>query len=386
MSIELKMTNPLATFDFNAFQLKTNDTKPSEFMNLLKEFIESSQSNVSFPQQANIFLSDEQNNLAQYIEDITLHYVYKRIFNDAVIIYKEDSNEENFLRNFLHILEKQYVVNIVDDSKKEEFGKEMYLLIQAPKKSSLGKWSKRLKEHAILESEMNCYICGKKTEDKQRKDSILISDWLNYKESPFYENIARNMYTLLRRHKIKKSIGNKNKIINSIFEIIFNNITFEYFKREHVKAHSHFNELTMEIEHNFPKSWGGSKNLDNLFVSCHKCNQNKKDISFYTEYSISRFFSNKTNMEEAGKSLRSKLGEEAILSLKMKQKFKCINENCVNHFYTSKEFFIIKIDDKKGFYFFNLQIECYDCIKSKYIKKISLSSEKEFFSEFCIKL
>ena len=380
------MNNPLSSFDFNTFSLKPNDTNPNKIIELLKEFIDSSQSNLSFVQQASIFLNDERDSLQEYIEDITLHYIYKRIFNDAVILYKNDLNEEIFIKNFIIHLDEQYVINVVDSTLKEEFAKEVYLLIQAPKKSVLGNWSKRLKEYAQTEGETNCYICGKHTYAKERKERIFISEWLLYKENPFYEKIKMDIYRLLGKYKIKKSRNNKYKIIDNIFDIFYKRNTFEYFKKEHTKAHQNFNESVMEIEHNFPKSWGGSKNLTNLYVSCHRCNQNKKDITFYSEYSISRFFSNKMCMSEAAKSLHSKLGAEAILSLKMKQNFKCINDDCSNYFNSSKSFYIVKIDNKKGFYFFNLQIECYDCLKSKFITKMNDIGEDNFLNEYCIKL
>lgn len=380
------MFNPIFEFDFNKFQLKTNDTNPTEVIELLKKFIDSSQSNINFLQQASIFLNDEQDNLKQYVEDIALHYIYKRIFNDAIIIYKDYNKEELFVEKFILHLDEQYIINILDYSEKERFANEIYLLIQAPKKSELGKWSNRLKEYAVSTSEIRCYICGKDTKIQQRKDRIFLSEWLSYKDNPFYNEIKMNIYRLFGKYKVKKSISKKEKIIDGILDIFYKNNTFEYFKREHKKAHTNYNEDTMEIEHNFPKSWGGAKNLSNLFVSCHRCNQNKKDITFYSEYSISRFFSNKMDMKDAERSLYSKLGSEAILSLKMKQNFKCINEECNNHFNSSKEFYIIKIDYKKGFYFFNLQIECYDCLKSKYKNKIQNIGEKDFFKEYCIKL
>ena len=64
------MNNPLSSFDFNTFSLKPNDTNPNKIIELLKEFIDSSQSNVSFIQQASIFLNDERDSLKEYIEDI----------------------------------------------------------------------------------------------------------------------------------------------------------------------------------------------------------------------------------------------------------------------------------------------------------------------------
>jgi hypothetical protein len=91
-------------------------------------------------------------------------------------------------------------------------------------------------------------------------------------------------------------------------------------------------------------------------------------------------------MEEAGKSLRSKLGHEAILSLRMKQNFKCINNDCSNYFNNFKEFYIVKIDINKGFYFSNLQIECLNCIQEKNMRKISLYGEDVFLKENAIKI
>lgn len=381
------MNNPLSDFDYNSFQLKTNDTHPEKTIDHLRDFIDSTQSNVSFQQKSSIFLNDERDNLKEFIEDMTLHYIYKRVFNDANMLYQEHKEKEIFIEKFIENLNDKYVINLIGlDDKLEEFSEEIYKLIQAPKKSDLKTWSKRLKNHAVENSTMNCYICGKETISNNKKNSIFLYEFLNYKDNPSFNNISKEIYYLFSRFKIKKSTFNKNKIINKIFEVFYKYNTFEYFKKSYKEAYNKFNNQTLEIEHNFPKSWGGAKNLGNLFVSCHKCNQDKKDISFYSEYSISRFFSNKTNMLEAEKSLRSKLGTEAILSLRMKQNYKCINIDCSNHFNSFDSFYIVKIDDKKGFYFSNLQIECLSCIKGKHKKNFELYGEKEFLQEYAIKI
>lgn len=380
------MYNPLENFDYNSFDLKTNETKPKKVLNSLKEFVDSTQSNVSFQQQASIFLNDEKDTLKEYIDDMTLHYIYKRIFNDSILIYNENKDEDSFINKFLINFEDKYVNNILDKKKISEFASEMYLLVQAPRKSDLKTWSKRLLKFATDKNEVNCYICGRETKQKEKKNNIFLSDFLDYKDNPKYTDISKNIFNLFNYFKIKKNANNKNKFIKKVFEIFYSYNSFEYFKREYKNAYMKFNGNAMEIEHNFPKSWGGSKNLENLYVSCHKCNQDKKDIAFYSEYSISRFFSNKSDMAEASKSLRSKLGTEALLSLKMKQEYKCINEDCKNHFNSFKDFFIIKIDIKKGFYFSNLQIECIDCVNLKNETKISELGENEFHNEFCIKL
>lgn len=380
------MFNPLDSFDYKKHNLVPHDTEPEIVLDYLKDFIDSTQSNVSFQQQSSIFLNDEKDNLKEFVEDMTLHYIYKRIFNDASIIYKEYKKEEEFIDKFLIEFDKKYIFNVLDPTKIEEFALKIFSIVQAPHRSDLKKWSKYMIDFAKESSEDICYICGKTTIAKDKKNNIFLNEYLNFKDNPNYNKISKEIFNLFGKFKIKKSENNKNKIINKIFEIFYKNNNFEYFKNEYKKAYKKFNENTMEIEHNFPKSWGGSKNNGNLYICCHRCNQDKKDITFYSEYSISRFFSNQTTMSEAAKSLRSKLGSEALLSIKMKQKFKCINEDCNNHFNSFKTFYIIKIDAKKGFYFSNLQIECKNCIKSKNIIKIDQIGEVEFFNEFCIKL
>lgn len=380
------MHNPLKNFDYNFFKLKTNDTEPEKVLNILEEIIDSTQSNVSFQQQASIFLNDEKDNLKEYINDMILHYIYKRVFNDSLLLYSEFKDEEQFIEEFINNFDEKYINNIIEKNKIEELALDMFNLVQAPKNSDLKSWSKRLTEYSTNESETSCYICGRNTEKKEKKNNIFLDEFLDFKDNPNYSNMSREFFNLFNMFKIKKNTNNRNKFIDRVFKIFYKYNSFEYFKREYKDAHMKFNGNSMEIEHNFPKNWGGAKNLDNLFVSCHKCNQDKKDITFYSEYSISRFFSNKKDMQEAGKSLRSKLGSEALLSLKMKQKFKCINEDCNNHFNSFKDFYIIKIDNQKGFYFSNLQIECKNCIESKNGSKIERYGESEFYNEFCIKL
>jgi 5-methylcytosine-specific restriction endonuclease McrA len=43
-------------------------------------------------------------------------------------------------------------------------------------------------------------------------------------------------------------------------------------------CYERFDKSQLTIEHLFPKSKGGTKELENITLTCHKCNQIKKDI------------------------------------------------------------------------------------------------------------
>lgn len=43
-------------------------------------------------------------------------------------------------------------------------------------------------------------------------------------------------------------------------------------------CHEKFEKKDLTIEHIFPKSKGGTKEIENITLSCHNCNQAKKDI------------------------------------------------------------------------------------------------------------
>jgi alanine-alpha-ketoisovalerate/valine-pyruvate aminotransferase len=158
------MNNPLSDFNYDNFQLKTHNTEPNKVIDYLKDFIDSTQSNVSFQQKSSIFLNDERDNLKDYIEDMIIHYIYKRVFNDATMLYKEFQEKDVFIEKFMDNLDEKYVINLIDANiKLYEFSQYMYYLVQAPKKSDLRTWSKHLKNYAVENSGMNCYICVTET-------------------------------------------------------------------------------------------------------------------------------------------------------------------------------------------------------------------------------
>lgn len=68
----------------------------------------------------------------------------------------------------------------------------------------------------------------------------------------------------LNRKKLPKTV-NKHALCN-----VFDHTCQICFEK--------FNKSSLTIEHIYPKSKGGTKNIENITLTCISCNQNKKDI------------------------------------------------------------------------------------------------------------
>ncbi|MCG3709301.1 hypothetical protein L5F25_09835 [Aliarcobacter butzleri] len=373
-----------------------HNTYPSDVLIYIKEFILSTNDRLNFIEQTSIFLNDESEYIKEYLFDYLLHYAFKRVFNNAIIIYDKMKENEKSLYNFKDKLKEEfdndYMINNYENF--DDFSEKIYDMVKARELSDLKSLSKKLRKFASDNKLTECYICGINTEDKGIKYPTL-KEWYIEKEKvsnikqeqiekdeKFKKNICENLQKLELRGGIISA-----EDAETIFNAMSENIPLKYLEQQSTYSDRILNNNSMEIEHNFPKSWGGAKNKENLFVSCHNCNKEKKDITFYTEYSLSRFFSNQNNIDEAYSKLKSKLGHQSILSIKMKQNYKCANSDCENSFSSGKDFYLCKIDELKGYHFLNLNIKCKDCLEIENYSRISnFDNFSELLKEKYIKL
>jgi hypothetical protein len=177
--------------------------------------------------------------------------------------------------------------------------------------------------------------------------------------------------------KNKKSRKNIYTITRKTIDKLLNMISLNKLHKEFLNAYHHYNNNIAKIEHSIAVDWGGGKTEENLFVSCHKCNQLKSNTSFFTEYSINKFFINEYSVEKARKAFFGTLGAEALLSLKIKQKFSCID--CKLAFSKPENFYLTRINEQDGFHYLNSEIKCEQCLLS--LKNNSIE-DKEYLKEF----
>jgi hypothetical protein len=378
-----------------------------EVMNML-EFKYKSLDIVS---QVGLFLDKEEKELKKYITNLVIHYTYKRIFNKANKYFqkykkKYFDDEIQFKEDFQVFLKREFDVSDYQHVKK--FSNKLLNAILSnerttgkiengrPKQSE----NKAMRKYAKEQGRVNCYLCGVETHNKKEKEKIHLNQWHNDYKNDFTKKLHSDVFDILKEHNInmekskhrtirddmayhlsihfpsivslwikyfqrdKKRYTDQNnyrinrKTINKLFEVVSLNELNHEFKY----AYSIYNNNIMKIEHCTSVDWGGGKSEENLLISCHKCNQKKSNTVFYTEYSINKFFINEFEPDKAKTAFTGLLGEEALISLKIKQQFKC--SNCQKEFSEPGQFYLRRINDDDGYHYLNTQITCQSCLDS----------------------
>lgn len=374
---------------FEYGDLKPYETNYNDVYKIIEKFIENTQDGLSQIAQVSLLLNNDK--LNAYITDFLNDYTFKQIFHDAVEFFNKDKDYKDNYTKFA-IDYKEFFINTyntyIDNLEFNNYLENLHLMLNARKKSRLStSFKNKISEFSVKNNVDYCYLCGSKTKYKQKVDKFNLDYLYNSvsNENNSFQGVLNNCEKELNILPIldKYDISERDKV--NITKDIYSNVNFNTLRKKYHELYNKLNSDTLEIEHLHPVGWGGSKTVNNLLSSCHKCNQDKKDLAFYTDYSINRFFVNYQNdLEIIKKRINGNLGKEALISLKMKHKYKCYNNECQNHFYDSNiEFYLMKEEDSKGYHFFNLRIMCQPCLKD------TLSEDKqssEYLEETYIKL
>lgn len=125
----------------------------------------------------------------------------------------------------------------------------------------------------------------------------------------------------------------------------------------------------MEIEHIFPRKYGGSRSKNNLTVCCEKCNKIKDDMISTSDTFFESFITHSITPEKVNFNLT----KEIKISLILKQNIKCCI--CEKHFFTIdslETLFLIKKEEDDVFHYHNVQICCSICKEKKNIEGIKI--------------
>lgn len=343
------------------------ETDYTEVLNTLVLFIENTQAELSLIDQISLFLGNDR--IKGYINDSLHHYTFKQIFHDAteffnlLIDYKKDYNL--FRTDYKEYFLQTYNTSL-DTIDFDSFVEKLYLMLNARKKSRLSSgFKKQLSEFAVTNKKDYCYLCGRKSINKLKEINFSL-DHLYSLDNESLSLIQKALNDFEKELDLlsildEYDISEQDKI--DITKKLYSNINFNHIRKKYDEIYKLLNSNVLEIEHLHPVGWGGSKTSENLLSSCHGCNHDKKDLAFYTDYSINRFFVN--YQEDLGivkKRIYGNLGPEALISLKMKQGYKCFYNDCNNDFSDKNKFYLVKEEVSRGYHFFNLRIVCDDCL------------------------
>lgn len=417
-----------------------HETEPSEVISLLDKYI-NSVNEEDFVSKVSTFLS--KNEINKFIEDSLRNYVYKKIFNIAYMLYKENQSKytkdnELYFEDFKELFKKKFIFHYDDIDDFEDLAKKFYKLVQSPELSRNRSHIKNIKKYAITNNINRCYLCGEKVKFEEKKDEINLNDAfkhshiLNKEDAKFIDNYKETIKEIMTKminsdfekqfttkeiNKLKffitkeqlceiENILNNNdkdqiekiinildynqieKINNFLNEKIdintynhMNKMNLHRFKSTFESIYKFENNAVCEIEHNFPAGWGGDSSQHNLFVSCHKCNNKKGKMVFYTDIDYSNIFTNSNKIN----NISGDISQEARIAIKIKQNFKCKNQDCNHSLNDNINFYILSEDGNDEMDFFSLSMYCEDCIEKKFsiLKKIS---KEDYIKEFCINI
>jgi len=131
---------------------------------------------------------------------------------------------------------------------------------------------------------------------------------------------------------------------------------------EYENSHRSDEKNKCEIEHIFPRTYGGSRNKKNLTVCCENCNKIKQESISYCDIYFEGFITSSKKPE----NVKLVLKKDIKLSLLEKQNLKCAT--CNNHFFEIDDleyFFLMKKEDKDIYHYLNSEIICSTCHKEK---------------------
>lgn len=399
------------------------NTKTDSLLNNVNDILDLKFSGLDKLTQVGLFLDKEETQFSNYIDSLVVHYTYKRIFNKAKKYFDEHRhnyllNEIDFTYDFQVYLLKEFDLREYKHFK--SFAKELLNAILSNEPSTSDpdvingrpttKENIAMRNFASLNKKNHCYLCGIKTEKKKERTKINLQTWHNEKPSEYSQELYSHYKDILSTHnkKIKdeiikhyllipkkglinnilnnklyqkiesfvnkfhsiKQINFKDKNLSSIFyrkekvtiNNLFNKISLNKLNQEFKDAYHYYNNAIMKIEHCVSVDWGGGKTEENLLISCHGCNQTKSNTVFFTEYSINKFFINEFKPSQAKKAFYGTLGNEALISLKIKQEFKC--SDCDKEFSELYAFYLRRINIDDGYHYLNTLITCEECLES----------------------
>ncbi|MDD3008401.1 MAG: hypothetical protein PHQ70_05980 [Arcobacter sp.] len=288
-------------------------------------------------------------------------------------IVKFDNKEESI--NLSHFDEKDFKVEKKEDKKSLDYYKEYYIEVKELRKQITSNFDYK----NIFNSK------DMRTINKIIDNPIFnqLDEIFNKKEIkfPIYEKQIDKIISLLNEkqiNKIENLLRKKDKefIDNHLKKINLTRLKSIYSKIYYLK-----NNAVCEIEHNFPAKWGGDLSNQNMFISCHDCNNKKGHIAFYTDVDYSNVFSNSNKIENVSKDIKS----EIKIALKIKQKFKCKSSDCDNNLLSGEKFYLLSENGLSELDFFSLSIYCEKCVERNFakIRKLDLN---EFIENNCIKI
>ena len=360
---------------YNENKPNIHETDVSATLEILNKYISSvGEEDSDYLSKVSSFL--DSNELKIFINDSLMNYVYKKVFNMALLLFKNNEKEyiedaTLFFEDFKLEFKELYTFHYQNEDNFETLAKEIYKLVQSPTKSRT-KITKKLRKYSEENEINNCYLCGDEVNFETDKNISLNDAW--------NANIEKNK---IKKHQLEiKSIllEDTNELENIEEEYrkktVLNNLN-SIFRKSDFKL----NSKKCEIEHNFPAGWGGDLSSSNIFVACHRCNNDKGDIAFYTDIDYSNIFSNSKKIE----NIRRDITAKTKIAIKIKQNFSCKNESCTNKLGENMRFFLINENPKQGITFFNLSMYCEDCIENRYAVSKKMGKE-EYIKEYCIHL
>lgn len=378
--------------------------------------------------QVGLFLDKEEEQIKNYIQNLAVHYTYKRIFNKSNKYFQNNKqlffdNDIEFKKNFQDYIKTTFDLQNYENCKKFSnsllnsiLSNEKHLNKDCVNGRPLDAENKAMRKFAVDKNRSHCYLCGIQTKNKTEKGNINLYHWHKENKTELSVEIFEKFKEMLHLHneKIEKEILSKienektlksdilyhlnkkfpkiynlftskkqktskkinlYKITNKTIDNLFENISLNKFHKEFKFAYAKHNNDLMKIEHCIAVDWGGGKSEDNLLISCHKCNQKKSNTVFFTEYSINKFFINEFEPEQARKAFAGTLGEEALISLKIRQNFKC--SNCTNNLSDFGTFYLRRINEEDGYHYLNTLITCKHCLS-----KLNKLNSNTFFDEY----
>lgn len=388
----------MSHFD-NFFNNNTGDAHETDkdvVLDILNKYLKSSTNDDNLLLGVSSFLGDDE--IVTFFNDSLKHYIYKKVFNMGSSLYAKKTeykvNSDIYIVDFKKLFEDRFTHYYENPDDLETLAKDMYKLVQAPIRSKKDKVIKELREHAETHNIETCYLCGVKV-DFDTDYSISLLDSVQAKLPKKVRNkVDNHQINVKKAHKkfhntpnrfILKTKKQKKKLTSATripFINEYNKFTsLNEMNQIFVASNFLLNSNKCEIEHNFPASWGGGLSKENIFVACHKCNNKKGNMAFYTDIDYSNTFSTSNDIEK----IKKHISAETKISIKIKQKFSCKVSDCKNMLGRKLRFFLINENPKEGLSFFGLSMYCENCIDERFAQIKNIPKE-EYIKEYCIHL
>lgn len=233
---------------------------------------------------------------------------------------------------------------------------------------------------------------------------------------------------IIRKHLSENfnfSIDQLNGISNILYRLVseiklndinkgdYNKNLVEYAKNKNVQCYicgcainydNKEQKNSCTLDHYIPRSLGGNKSLNNIFIACKRCNKAKKNYSSWVETNfniinvnafdmtndndISMFkkkkadiISSEQNLNEfIDERMKEKIGPELIYIVSSMNKYKC--SYCDSENDQCQDVYIIRKEENDSIHPHNLEIVCGECLDeldsyimstSDYISRVRIS-------------